>query len=182
MKRVMTLTVVMSVLLFSQLALAEWEFQPGTLMVIRGGEAQGQQLPHQQVTVAGLKIVPLQAYTHPTSDPSQMAVPWVVLDQEFYATVALRIDGTGDYSSSLTVTDVKTGKSVKFRMGRESITEEGFRWWTYGPMEVSPLDGNVDPSKLPRTFQLTYSYKVGTTVKSVSTKIMLIAADGLGGF
>ena len=177
MKRAMTLIVVMSVFLFSQLAFAEWEFHPGELTVIRGGEAQDQKLADQQVTAAGLKIVPLQVYTHPTSEFNQGAVPWVILDQEFYATVALRLYGTGDYSSSLTVTDVKTGKSIKFRYGRESITEEGFRWWTYGPMEVSG-----DESKLPRTFQLTYSYKVGTKVKSVSTKMMLIAADGLGGF
>jgi hypothetical protein len=177
MKRAMTLIVVMSVLLFSQLALAEWKFQPGELTEIWGGEVQDQGLADQQLAAAGLRIVPLQVYTHYTSNINEAAVPWWHLDQEFYATVALRIYGSGDYSSSLTITDVKTGKSVKFRYGSESITEEGFSWWTYGPMSVSG-----DASKLPRTFKLTYSYKVGTIVTSVSTKIMLIAGDGLGGF
>jgi hypothetical protein len=163
----MTLIVVMAVLLFSQLALAEVEFQPGELTVIWGGGVQDQGLPDQQLAAAGLKIVPLQAYTHPTSNISEAAMPWWNLDQEFYTTVVLPVYGSGDFSSTLTITDVKTGKSTKIRYGSESITE-GFYWFTYGP---SSLSG--DPSRLPRIFNLTYSYKVGTTVKSVSTKIML---------
>ena len=96
------------------------------------------------------------------------AQPWWNLEQEFYTTVALRVYGSGSFSSWLTVTDVKTGTSAKFRYGPESITE-GDYWFTYGPDSLSG-----DPSKLPRTFNLTYSYNVGTVVKSVSTKIMMI--------
>ncbi len=169
MKRVMTVIVVMSVLLFSQLALAEWEFQPGELTVIRGGEVQDQGILDQQLAAAaGLRIVPLQAWTHPTMNIDEHAQPWWNLDQEYYTTVALRVYGSGSFSSSLTITDVKTGISRKIGYGSESITE-GDYWLTYGPDSVSG-----DPSKLPRTFNLNYSYKVGTVVKSISTKIMLI--------
>jgi hypothetical protein len=169
MKRAMTLIVVMSVLLFSQLALAEWEFQPGTLVAIRGGEAQDQGNTDQELAAAaGFRIVPLQVWTHPTMNIDEHAQPWWNLEQDYYATVALRVYGSGSFSSSLTVTDVKTGKSIKFRYGPESITE-GDYWLTYGPDSVSG-----DPSRLPRTFSLKYSYKVGTVVKSITTKIMLI--------
>ena len=135
--------------------------------MIRGGEVQDQGLADQQLAAAGLKTVPLQVYTHPTSNIDEHAVPWWNLDQEYHTTVALRVYGSGDYSSSLTITDVKTGKSTKIRYGTRSITE-GFNWLPYGADSWSG-----DPSKLPRTFQLTYSYKVGLTVKTVSTKIML---------
>ena len=168
MKRAMTLVVVMSVLLFSQLTFAEWEFHPGKLTMFRVGDVHDQGLSDQQLAAGGLKIVPLQAYTHPTMNIDEHAAPWWNLEQDFYATVALRVYGSGSFSSSLTVTDVKTGKSVKFGYGSESITE-GEYWFTYGP---DSLEG--DPSRLPRTFNLKYSYKVGTVVKSVSTKIMLV--------
>jgi len=167
MKRAMTLIAVMVVLLCSQLAFAEWEFHPGELTLISESQVQDQGLPDQQPVAAGLKIVPLQVYTHPTLNIDEHAQPWWNLEQEYYTTVALRVYGSGSFSSTLTVTDVKTGKSIKIRYGSESITE-GFYWFTYGPDSWS---GN--PSKLPRVFKLTYSYKVGLTVTSVSMKIML---------
>jgi hypothetical protein len=168
MKRAMTLMVMMTVLLFSQVALADWEFHPGEFTVIRGGEVQDQGLADQQPAAAGLKIVPLQVYTHRTMNIDEHAQPWWNLEQPYYVTVALRVYGSGTFSSSLTVTDVKTGVSQKIKYGSETITE-GFYWFTYGPDSWSG-----DPSQLPRTFILKYSYKVGITVKSVSTKIMLI--------
>jgi hypothetical protein len=168
MKRAMTLIVMMSVLLFSQAALAELEFQPGPLTAIRGSEVKDQGLADQQPAAAALKIVPLQVYTHPTLNIDEHAQPWLNLDQEYYVTVALRVYGSGTFSSSLTVTDVKTGVSQKFKYPSESITE-GDYWFTYGPDSWSG-----ESSLLPRTFILKYSYKVGITVKSVSTKIMLV--------
>ena len=169
MQRVMTVIVVMSVLLFSQLALAEWKFQPGELTVIRGGEVQDQGIADQEVAAAaGFRIVPLQVYSHPTMNIDEHAQPWWNLEQEYYTTVALRVYGSGSFSSTLTVTDVKTGEKTIIKYGSESITE-GDCWLTYGPDSWSG-----DSSKLPRTFNLKYSYKIGTVVKSISTKIMLI--------
>jgi len=168
MRRAMTLIVVMSVLLFSQLAFAEWEFHPGELTVVWEGEAQDQGLADEQpAAAAALKIVPLQAYTHPTLNYDDAALPCWNLDQDYYATVALRAYGSGDVSSTLTITDVKTGTSANIRYGSRSVIE-GINWLTFGP---SSWSGN--PSKLPRTFILKYSIKVGTIVKSVSTKIII---------
>ena len=167
MRRAMTLIVVMSVLLFSQLAFAEWEFHPGELTVIWEGEAQDQGLADEQPAAAGLKIVPLQAYTHPTLNYDDAALPCWNLDQDYYATVALRAYGSGDVSPTLTITDVKTGTSAKIRYGSRPVVE-GINWLTFGPSSWSG-----DPSKLPRTFILKYSIKVGTIVKSVSTKIII---------
>jgi len=170
MKRVMTLIVVMSVLLFSQLAFAEWELHPGELAeIIWGGDVQDQGLADEQpaAAAAGLKIVPLQAYTHPTSNYDDAAVAWWNLDQPFYETVLLAVYGSGDYSTKVTVTDVKTGISKSYRLGQDSIAE-GYQWLTYGPTEVSgPTSG------LPRVFKVTYSYKVGTVTKSVFYKFTL---------
>ena len=174
MKRGMTLIVLTAVLLFSQLAFAEWKFHPGELAEIREGEVLDQGFAYPQAT--RLKIVPLQAYTHPTVNIDERAQPWWNLEQEYYTTVALRVYGSGDFSSMLKITDVKTGKSIKIKYGSDSITE-GFYLFTYGPDSWSG-----DPSRLPRTFNLKYSYKVGTTVKTVSTKIMLIESDGVAGF
>ena len=167
MKRAMTVIVVMSVLLFSQLALAEWEFQPGEITVIRGGEVQDQGLVDQQLAAAGLRIVPLQAYTHPTPNYDDAAVAWWNLDQPFYETVLVAVYGSGDYSTKVTVTDVKTGISRSYRLGQDSIAE-GYQYLTYGPTEISgPTSG------LPRVFKVTYSYKVGTVTKSVFYKFTL---------
>ena len=52
MKRVLTLIVVMSIFLFSQLAFAEWEFHPGELTVVWEGEAQDQGLADEQPAAA----------------------------------------------------------------------------------------------------------------------------------
>ena len=137
MKRVMTVIVVMSVLLFSQLALAQWEFHPGELTGIQESDIQHQGITDQELAAAaGFRIVPLQIYSHPTLNIDEHAQPWWNLEQEFYTTVALRVYGSGSFSSSLTVTDVKTGVSAKFRYGSESITE-GDYWLTYGPDSVS---------------------------------------------
>ncbi len=169
MKRAMSVIVVMSVLLFSQVALAEWEFHPGEITVIPGGEVQDQRIGDQELApAAGFRIVPLQVFTHPTMNIDEHANPWWNLEKEYYTTVALRVYGSGSFSSTLTVTDVKTGKTTIIRYGSESITA-GDYWLTYGPDSWSG-----DPSKLPRTFNLKYSYKIGTVVTGIATKIMLI--------
>lgn len=166
MKRATSLIVVMVVLLFSQLAFAEWEFHPGELTAItREGEVQDQELIFPQA--AGLKIVPLQVYTHPTQNYPDDAQAWWHLDQPFYETVLLAVYGSGSYSTKVTITDVKTGRSTSYSLGKSDITS-GYQWLTYGPTEVSG-----DPSKLPRLFNIKYSYKVGTTVKTVSCKFTL---------
>jgi hypothetical protein len=164
MKRVMSLIVVMAVLLFSQLAFAEWEFHPGEVTeMIWGGEDQDQGI----VAAAGLKIIPLQAYTHPTSNYDDAAVAWWNLNQPFYETVLLAVYGSGFYSTKVTVTDVKTGVSKSYRLGQNSISG-GYQYITYGPTEISgPSVG------LPRSYKVTYSYKVGTITKSVSYRFML---------
>jgi hypothetical protein len=168
MKRAMALVVVMAVLLFSQLAFAEWEFHPGELTeIIWEGEVQDQGLADQQLAAAGLRIVPLQAYTHPTPNYDDAAVAWWNLDQPFYETVLVAVYGSGDYSTKVTVTDVKTGISRSYRLGQDSIAE-GYQYLTYGPTEISgPTSG------LPRVFKVTYSYKVGTVTKSVFYKFTL---------
>ncbi len=167
MKRIMTLIVVMGVLLFSQLASAEWEFHPGEFTVIWGNEVQDQGLPDQELAAAVFKIIPLQIYTYRTQDINKIPWPWFNLDQEFDTAVSFRIYGSGDFSSKLTITDIKTGTSKTVKMGQESITE-GQYWYYY---RASSFSGPT--SGLPRQFKLTYSYKVGTIVKSVSTKIEL---------
>jgi hypothetical protein len=167
MKRAMTLIVVMAVLLFTQLALAEVEFRPGELTLIWGGEVQDQGLTDQQLAAAGLKIVPLQAYTHLTSNLDERTQAWVLLDEEFYKTATFRAYNSGDLKVKIKITDVKTGKSIKYDYGTIPITE-GFWWFSVGPSSFSgPSVG------LPRIFQITFILKVGIISKSVSTKIIL---------
>ena len=62
MKQGAALVMVLAVLLFSQSALAEIEFQPGELMAMDEIEDQG--LPSGPLA-ASPTIVPLQIYTHP---------------------------------------------------------------------------------------------------------------------
>lgn len=169
MKRVMSLIVVMAVLLFSQLAFAEWEFQPGEFTEIWEGEVQDQGLPDQELNAAGLKIIPLQGYTHLTSAINEAALPWLHLGEYFYTTVVFTAYGIGEFKETLTITDVKTGISKTIKYAPSSPPFPGNWWFTRGH------DGFTDdPSKLPRVFKLTHSFKVGTIVKSVSYKIMLV--------
>jgi hypothetical protein len=169
LKRTMTLVVVMAVLLFTQSAFAEWEFHPGELMeIIQDGEVQEQGLIDPQ---AAFKVVPLQVYTHAASGYPGIPLGWWYLNQQFYETVLLAVYGSGNYTAKITVTDVKTGMSESYKYPQTSITE-GYQWLTYGPTMIGPLPGQ--PTPLPRVFNIKYTYKVGTTAKSVSCNITIM--------
>ena len=164
MRRAMTLIVVMSVLLFSQLAFAQLQFRVGEPVVTEVGEVQD-----QAVAAAVFKIVPLQAFTIRISD--QLPWAWWLLDEEFLFRALFTASGSGTYYTRIKVTDVKTGVFFRFpKEGPYSISA-GTLTQTSTPLSVGPLSGV--PTPLPRQFILTYEFKVGTTWKGVSTKIWL---------
>lgn len=171
MKRAMTLIVMTGILLFSHFALAEVAFQVGepVLTTIDG-------VPHQGVAAAVFKVVPLQAVATNSIGPPTSPAPWWLLDQEYYLWAQFTVYGTGTFQARIKVTDVKTGQSVNFPKTTYEQQSDG------NYMIQSNLSVSGDPSKLPRQFKLTYEFKVGTTWKGVSTKIMLIAPVGLEGF
>lgn len=166
MKRAMTLIVVMAVLLFSQLALAEVEFQVGEPVLTEVGEVQDQGVA---VAAAVFKIVPLQAFTIRISD--QLPWAWWLLDEEFLFRALFTARGSGTYYTRIKVTDVPTGQSIRFPKEGPYVTSGGTLTQTSTPLSVGPLPGV--PTPLPRQFILTYEFKVGTTWKGVSTKIWL---------
>ena len=157
MRRAMTLIVVMSVLLFSQVALAEVEFQIGEPVLTKVDEVQ-----HQEVTATVFKIVPLQAVA---TDSGGLPKPWWHLDEVYYLSAQFTVYGTGTFYARVKVTDVKTGAFITFP--KTAYERSG---GNYGI--VTELSASGDPSKLPRQFKLTYEFKVGTTWKSVSTNIL----------
>jgi hypothetical protein len=142
MKRTMILVVVMSVLLFSQLAFAQT-----------------------------LKINPLQAYTTHTYDEVPYAW-WqlnAIPSQEYYLRALFTATNSGTYYTRIKVTDVKTGYFIRFPKEGPFSTSTGFWMQTSTPISAEPLSG-VDP-RLPRRIKLTYEFKVvGTTTwQGVST-------------
>ena len=173
MKRAMTLIVVMVAILFSQSALAQVEFQVGEPVLTEVGK-----LPDQAEAAAVFKIIPLQAFTIGISDQSPWA--WWLLDEEFLFRALFTASGSGTYYTRIKVTDVKTGLFIRFPKEGPYSTTGGTLTQTSTPLSVGPLPGV--PTPLPRQFILTYEFKVGTTWKGVSTKIMLIAPVGLEGF
>ena len=106
MRRAMTLIVVMSVLLFSQVALAEVEFQIGEPVLTKVDEVQ-----HQEVTATVFKIVPLQAVA---TDSGGLPKPWWHLDEVYYLSAQFTVYGTGTFYARVKVTDVKTGAFITF--------------------------------------------------------------------
>jgi len=160
MKRVMSLIVVMVAILFSQSALAQIEFQVSEPVLTKVGEVQ-----QQGVGAGGFKIVPLQAFTVPAGQVGPQA--WWALDEEHWFRALFTVYGTGTYYTRVKVTDVKTGQFVRFPKTGPSNVSDG-EWAIHSVLSVS---GN--PLYLPRQFILTYEFKVGTTWKAVSTKILL---------
>jgi len=170
MKRAMTLIVVMVAILFSQSALAQVEFQVGEPVLTKVDEVQ-----HQGVAAAVFKIMPLQAVATNSAGSPTSPTPWWLLDQVYYLWAQFTVYGTGTFSARVKVTDVKTGQFITFPKTAYERSDGNYTIQTN-------LSVSGDPSKLPRQFKLAYEFKVGTTWKSVSTKIMLIAPVGLGGF
>ncbi len=154
----MTLIVVMVAILFSQSALAQVEFQVGEPVLTKVDEVQ-----HQGVAAAVFKIVPLQAVA---TNSGGSSTPWWLLDQQYYLWGQFTVYGTGKFSARVKVTDVQTGVFVNFPKTPYELSDGNYSIQTN-------LSVSGDPSKLPRQFKLTYEFKVGTTWKSVSTKIML---------
>jgi hypothetical protein len=163
----MILVVAIAALLIPQILLAELEFRYNRPGLADDEELLDQGPSDDSLPAAILKLYPLQVYTHPTVNWAEVPVPWWNLDQDFYETVAFIADGSGDYKVTATVTDVKTGTSHTFPHGTKSAVN-GLNYLTLGPTSISGSQSN-----LPRVFKLTYSLKVGTSVKSVSTKIFL---------
>jgi hypothetical protein len=165
MKRTVTLIVVTVVLLFSQWALAEVEFQLGEPLVFRVDGVQDQGLPDQELAAAGLKIVPLQALTH-VDFTNIRPYPWLAVNEEFCMSVFFRVYGSGYGTVIITVTDTKTGKSGKYKTTR--LFEENIVGLGWGP------DAFISaPSALPRRYDIKFSFKVGTIVKSVDTYVLI---------
>lgn len=165
MKRAMTLIAVMAVLLFSQLALAEVQFQLGELTeIIREGEVQDQGLIYPQA--AGLRIVPLMVWTHRDFTDKTPWAYWVP-DQNFCISTWFRVYGSGIGTVIVTITDVKTGRIVN-KIKTEHDFYDALIGIGFGP---SAFIGA--PSKLPRQFNIKFSFKVGTIVESVSTKVIV---------
>jgi hypothetical protein len=165
MKRAMALVVVMAVLVFSQLALAQLQFRIGEPVLTEVGEVQDQ----AAAAAAGFKITPLQAFTVRTSDGYPQA-SWQ-FNEEYYFRALFVASGTGTYYTRIKVTDVPTGQSIRFPKEGPYVTSGGTLTQTSTTLSVGPLSGV--PTPLPRQFILTYEFKVGTTWKGVSTKIWL---------
>jgi hypothetical protein len=166
MKRVLSLIVVMSVFLFSQLALAQLQFRIGEPVLTELGEVQDQ----EAASAAGFKITPLQAFTARTSDGHPQA-SWQFLE-EYYFRALFAVSGTGSYYARVKFTDVKTGLSGRFpRMGPYDASS-GVLYEIQSLLSAEPLPGV--PVQLPRQLMLTYEFKeikAGATWKGVSTKI-----------
>jgi len=163
MKRAMSFFVAVGILLFSQLALAEVEFQVGEFTVTLRGEVPDEGPADEQLAAAGFKVVPLQAYTYSAAGALRA---WWQLEEDFYCQVPLSISGSGEYYVIFKITDLKTGESDKIKFF--NYGDDGFGYWTLGPLAVS--DG---PMPLPRKWKFTCIFKVGTIKKRVSTKIIL---------
>ena len=163
MKRVMTLIVVMSVFLFSQLALAQLQFRIGEPVLTEVGEVQDQ----AAAAAAGFKITPLQAFTVRTSDGHPQA-SWQFLE-EYYFRALFVVSGTGTYYTRIKVTDVKTGVSGRFPRTGPYDASSGVIYEIQSLLSAEPIPGV--PVQLPRPLMLTYEFKVGDIWKAVSTKI-----------
>ena len=160
----MTLAVVMSVLLFSQLALAQLQFRVGDPVLTEVGEVQ------VQATAAGVKIIPLQAFTVRTSDGHPQA-SWQLLE-EYYFKALFVVSGIGTYYTRVKFTDIKTGLSGHFPKTGPYDASSGVIYEVQSLLSAEPLPGV--PVQLPRQLMLTYEFKevkVGATWKGVSTKI-----------
>ena len=165
MKRAMTLIVVMSVLLFSQLALAQLQFRIGEPVLTEVGEVQD-----QAAAAAGFKITPLQAFTVRTSDGHPQA-SWQFYE-EYYFRALFVVSGTGSYYARVKFTDVKTGLSGRFPRTGPYDASSGVMYEIQSQLSAEPLEGV--PVQLPRQLILTYEFKeikAGATWKGVSTKI-----------
>ena len=164
MKRAMTLIVVIVVLLFSQLAIAEVEFKFGELTeIIQEGGAQNQGFIYPQA--AGLRIVPLMVWT--STDIYQPPDAFWAPNESFFIGSWFRVYGSGTGTIIVTITDVKTGRivnKIKF--------EEEFFGDLIG-IGVGPSAFIGTPSTLTRKYNIKFSFKVGTTVKSISTNVMV---------
>ena len=163
MKRVLTLIVVMSVFLFSQLALAQLQFRIGEPVLTEVGEVQDQ----AAAAAAGVKITPLQAFTARISDGYPVA-SWQLLE-EYYFRALFVVSGTGSYYTRIKVTDVKTGLSGRFPRTGPYFVSSGVMYEIQSLLSAEPLEGV--PVQLPRQLILTYEFKVGATWKGVSTKV-----------
>jgi len=164
MKRAMTLFVVMAVLLFSQLAIAEVEFKFGELTeIIQEGGAQNQGLIYPQA--AGLRIVPLMVWT--STGFYQPPEAYWAPGENFFIGSWFCVYGSGTGTLIVTITDVKTGRIVN-KIKQEQEFSEDLMGIGFGP---SAFIGT--PSTLPRKYNIKFSFKVGTTVKSVSTNVMV---------
>ena len=163
MKRAMTLIVVIVFLLFSQLAIAEEGFKFGELTeIIQEGGDQNQGLIYPQA--AGLKVVPLIVWTHIDINNTTPKPYWTP-DESFSINSRFRVYGSGTGSVIVTITDTKTGKIVK-KIKVEHEFYEALIGIGFGASIGTP-------SALPRKYNIKFSIKVGTTVKSVSTNILL---------
>jgi len=163
MKRAMALVVVMAVLLFSQLALAQLQFRIGEPVLTEVGEVQDQ----AAAAAAGFKITPLQAFTVRTSDGYPQA-SWQ-FNEEYYFRALFVVSGTGSYYSRVKFTDIKTGLSGHFPKTGPHNASSGVIYEIQSLLSAEPLPGV--PVQLPRQLMLTYEFKVGATWKAVSTKI-----------
>ena len=167
MKRVMTLIVVMLVLLFSQMALAQLQFRVGEPVVTEVGEVQDQAAV---AAAAGFKIIPLQAFTVRTSDGHPQA-SWQFYE-EYYFRALFAVSGTGSYYARVKFTDIKTGLSGRFPRTGPHDASSGVLYEIQSQLSAEPLPGV--PVQLPRQLMLTYEFKeikAGATWKGVSTKI-----------
>jgi hypothetical protein len=157
----------MSVFLFSQLALAQLQFRVGETVVTEVGEVQGQAAV---AAAAGLKIVPLQAFTVRSLDGYPQA-SWQFYE-EYYLRALFAVSGTGSYYARVKVTDIKTGVSGRFPKTGPYDASSGVLYEIQSLLSAEPLEG-VSP-QLPRALKLTYEFKEtkpGATWKAVSTKI-----------
>ena len=165
MKRVMTSIVVMSVFLFSQLALAQLQLRVGEPVLTEIGEVQD-----QAAAAAGVKVTPLQAFTLRASDGHPQA-SWQMLE-EYYFRALFVVSGTGSYYTRVKFTDIKTGLSGRFPRTGPYLASSGVIYEIQSLLSAEPLEGV--PVQFPRQLMLTYEFKevkAGATWKAVSTKI-----------
>ncbi len=165
MKRVMIFFVVVLVLLFSQLALAEAEFELVEPTMLWVENLQDQGLPNEELAATELKVVPMQAFTHLEGD---FTVPrfWWAPDNVFGMSVWFRVYGSGSGTVKITITDTKTGQIVK-------KIKSGPRDFYEALIGLGFSSSIPAPASLPRKFNIKFSIAVGTIVKSISTNIML---------
>ena len=160
MKRIMILIVAMVAILFSQSALAQIRFHVGEPVITKVDEVQ-----NEGVAAAAFKIIPLQAYT-----VNSGGTPWAWwhLNEEFNLRALFTVYGSGTYYTRIKVTDVKTGLFFRYPKEGPYNASEG----VVKVITSTPIAAEGDPSFLPRQFIFTYEFKVGTTWKGVSTKVL----------